>query len=126
MSYRWVLFALLAVSIAQHVHGDQPTIPEVGTIGYVDDDAPIGGDQETVGVVTPGDREATFQLITDVSLMGGYAGIGAADPDDRDLDSYTKDPQRCSARRRSGRLRQQRREERSRRHWQRDRRHRGT
>ena len=35
-----------------------------------------------------GDREATFQLLNGVALMGGYAGIGAKDPDDRDIDLY--------------------------------------
>ncbi len=45
-------------------------------------------DQDEVGVVTPGDRAATFQLLGGVSLLGGYAGIGAPDPDLRDLDAY--------------------------------------
>lgn len=35
-----------------------------------------------------GDREATFQLINNVSLIGGYAGIGEDDPDARDFDLY--------------------------------------
>ena len=35
-----------------------------------------------------GDREASFQLINGVTLMGGYAGIGADDPDERDIDLY--------------------------------------
>ena len=35
-----------------------------------------------------GDREATFQLINDLALMGGYAGIGAKDPDARDIELY--------------------------------------
>ena len=34
---------------------------------------------------TPGDRMATFQLITGVRLEGGYAGCGGADPDARDV-----------------------------------------
>ena len=29
---------------------------------------------------TPGDRKATFQLLTGVALMGGYAGCEAPDP----------------------------------------------
>ena len=29
-------------------------------------------------------REATFQLLNGVTLQGGYAGLGAADPDERD------------------------------------------
>lgn len=35
-----------------------------------------------------GDRKASFQLISGVSLMGGYAGIGAKDPDARDIELY--------------------------------------
>ncbi|MHC4414440.1 MAG: right-handed parallel beta-helix repeat-containing protein [Planctomycetota bacterium] len=35
-----------------------------------------------------GDREATFQLIDGVALTGGYAGIGAPDPDERDIELY--------------------------------------
>ncbi len=42
------------------------------------------------GTCDPGpcDREATFQLINGVALMGGYAGIGAKDPDARDIELY--------------------------------------
>ncbi|MCP3905830.1 MAG: right-handed parallel beta-helix repeat-containing protein [Planctomycetes bacterium] len=32
-----------------------------------------------------GDRAATFTLLDDVSLNGGYAGLGAPDPDQRDV-----------------------------------------
>jgi len=35
-----------------------------------------------------GDREATFQLLNGVALMGGYAGYGARDPDARDVEAY--------------------------------------
>ncbi|MHC4064452.1 MAG: choice-of-anchor Q domain-containing protein [Planctomycetota bacterium] len=35
-----------------------------------------------------GDRTATFQLLNDVVLGGGYAGWGAADPDERDIAGY--------------------------------------
>lgn len=35
-----------------------------------------------------GDRYATFKLISGVALMGGYAGLGADDPDARDVDLY--------------------------------------
>ena len=35
-----------------------------------------------------GDREATFQLLSGVALMGGYAGIGADDPDAHDIERY--------------------------------------
>ena len=34
------------------------------------------------------DREAVFQLVNGVSLFGGFAGIGAADPDARDIVLY--------------------------------------
>ena len=35
-----------------------------------------------------GDREATFELITGVALYGGYAGIGAPDPNERNIELY--------------------------------------
>jgi hypothetical protein len=35
-----------------------------------------------------GDRLATFQLINGVALKGGYAGLGAEDPDQRDLAAF--------------------------------------
>ncbi|MHC4559969.1 MAG: hypothetical protein ACYS80_21985 [Planctomycetota bacterium] len=35
-----------------------------------------------------GDRTATFQLISDVALKGGYAGLGQADPNVRDIEAY--------------------------------------
>ncbi len=34
------------------------------------------------------DRDATFDLVTAVALIGGYAGLGAEDPDERDIDLY--------------------------------------
>lgn len=37
---------------------------------------------------TPGDQEATFQLINGVALKGGYAGSGETDPNARDMDLY--------------------------------------
>jgi predicted outer membrane repeat protein len=37
---------------------------------------------------TPGDREATFQLINGVTLKGGYAGLGGPDPNARDSKLY--------------------------------------
>ena len=40
------------------------------------------------GVTTPNDPTATFQLITGVTLRGGYAGVGAADPNVHDVDLY--------------------------------------
>ena len=33
-------------------------------------------------------REATFQLLSGVAIEGGYAGCGAADPDERDVAAY--------------------------------------
>jgi hypothetical protein len=49
-------------------------------------------DQDEAGVVTPGDREATFQLISGVGLNGGYRGCPggdwSGDPDERDIDAY--------------------------------------
>jgi len=38
--------------------------------------------------ITPGDREATFQLINGVTLKGGYAGFDEADPNSRDINLY--------------------------------------
>ena len=34
---------------------------------------------------TPGDVHATFELLDDVTIAGGYAGAGAVDPDARDI-----------------------------------------
>jgi len=45
-------------------------------------------DQDEGSHVTPGDRAATFHLISDLALLGGYAGYGAPDPDDRDIALY--------------------------------------
>lgn len=36
-----------------------------------------------------GNRAATFRLLNGVALMGGYAGLGAKNPDARDIDLYT-------------------------------------
>lgn len=38
--------------------------------------------------ITPGDCDATFQLLDGVTLAGGYAGIGSADPNARDVALY--------------------------------------
>ena len=40
------------------------------------------------GPSEPGDRTATFQLISGVALYGGYAGHGEPDPDARDVELY--------------------------------------
>jgi len=37
---------------------------------------------------TPGDREATFQLINGVILKGGFAGLGESDPNAREISLY--------------------------------------
>ncbi|MBU0616741.1 MAG: hypothetical protein KKI02_03405, partial [Planctomycetes bacterium] len=41
---------------------------------------------DTTGLTDP--REATFQLADGVALEGGYAGCGAVDPDERDIEVY--------------------------------------
>ncbi|MHC4544496.1 MAG: right-handed parallel beta-helix repeat-containing protein, partial [Planctomycetota bacterium] len=38
--------------------------------------------------ITPGDRNATFQLISGVTVKGGYAGFGEPDPNARDIELY--------------------------------------
>lgn len=45
-------------------------------------------DETTVEPNGTGDREATFQLVSGVVLMGGHAGVGEVDPNDRDLELY--------------------------------------
>jgi len=47
-------------------------------------------DQDEAGNVTPGDREATFQLISGLALRGAYCGLdpNCADPDERDIELY--------------------------------------
>lgn len=98
--------------------------PHGGSVIYVDDDAPAGGngtswdmayrflqdaltdaadggvselrvgqgtykpDRDETNPDGTGDREATFELLNGVALMGGYAGIGAKDPDARDIELY--------------------------------------
>ena len=95
-----------------------------GSILFVDDDAPLGGDglswetayrflQDALtnasgggvseihiaqGAYTPDsnesnpngtdDRQATFQLLNNLAIIGGYAGIGAKNPDARDILLY--------------------------------------
>jgi len=39
--------------------------------------------------IMPGDREASFQLLNNVTIKGGYAGLGTRDPEMRDIDRYT-------------------------------------
>ena len=38
--------------------------------------------------ITPGDRNATFQLINSVAVKGGYAGFRKPNPDARDINEY--------------------------------------
>jgi hypothetical protein len=45
-------------------------------------------DRDESGNVTPGDRQATFVLLDGLTIAGGYAGLGAPDPDARDIDLY--------------------------------------
>jgi len=40
------------------------------------------------GIIIAGYTAATFQLINDVTLKGGYAGIGATNPDERNIETY--------------------------------------
>ena len=35
-----------------------------------------------------GDREAAFRLVGNITLKGGYAGVGEPDPNKRDIDTY--------------------------------------
>ncbi len=37
---------------------------------------------------TPGDRTATFRLINELTIKGGYAGFGEPEPNDRDIAKY--------------------------------------
>ena len=101
------------------------TPAHAGSVVYVDDDAPAGGDgsswttayrflqdafaeaagdpgiteirvgqgtykpdQDEAGNVRPGDREATFQLISGVDVIGGFAGLGHPNRDDRDVEIF--------------------------------------
>ena len=46
-------------------------------------------DQSEQGMATPGDRDATFRLITGVALRGGYRGAhGEGAPGDRDIGAF--------------------------------------
>jgi hypothetical protein len=38
--------------------------------------------------ITPGDRSASFQIPDNVTVVGGFAGYGAVNPDARDVDAY--------------------------------------
>ena len=46
-------------------------------------------DQDEAGFVTPGDREATFRLVSGLAVRGGYRGLaGGGDPNDRDIELF--------------------------------------
>lgn len=45
-------------------------------------------DQDEAGNVVPGDKSVSFELFSSLSLLGGYAGIHAANPDQRDIDQF--------------------------------------
>ncbi|UCG47566.1 MAG: right-handed parallel beta-helix repeat-containing protein, partial [Phycisphaerales bacterium] len=38
--------------------------------------------------IAPGDRTASFQLINDITIKGGYAGAAGPDPNARDVEAY--------------------------------------
>jgi hypothetical protein len=60
--------------------------------------AALGGDEIRIAqgvykpdqgaAATPGDRDASFQLINGVTLKGGFAGFGQPNPDARDFEVY--------------------------------------
>jgi len=70
-------FRYLQDALAVAVPGDEIRVPG-GT---------YTPDRDEAGILTPGDRTATFQLKNGVALYGGYAGLGAPAPDLRDIDS---------------------------------------
>ncbi|MBN2137438.1 MAG: right-handed parallel beta-helix repeat-containing protein [Sedimentisphaerales bacterium] len=43
---------------------------------------------DTGAAITPGDRQATFQLKNGVTIKGGYAGLAGPEPDARDIQAY--------------------------------------
>ena len=45
-------------------------------------------DRSEAGLTTPQDRAASFQLLSGVTLRGGYAGLTGLDPDERNLAGY--------------------------------------
>jgi hypothetical protein len=64
--------------------GGDPAFTEIRVAGGV-----YKADQDEGGVVTPGDRLATFQLVDGVALLGGYAGMAnPGSPDHRDINTY--------------------------------------
>ena len=45
-------------------------------------------DEDAMGNVTNNDREEAFELVNGVALRGGFAGVGAPNPDERDIALY--------------------------------------
>ncbi len=66
--------------------------PLVGTTPKVDiliaGGTYIPGQSHSGGAQPAPNRHATFQLKSGMALYGGYGGIGAADPDERDIAAY--------------------------------------
>jgi parallel beta-helix repeat protein len=61
-----------------------PTITEIRVAGGI-----YKPDQDEGGIITPGDRSATFQLITGLVVKGGYAGLALpGSPNDWDAAVY--------------------------------------
>lgn len=90
-----------------YVDGDTPTGVNDGStwenaFNYLQDALATASDGDEIrvaqGIYTPdsnlvipdgtGDREATFQLANDISLLGGYAGSSSTDPNARDIEAY--------------------------------------
>ncbi len=71
------------VQDALYLAGEDPSIDEIRVAQGV-----YRPDRGEAGPVTPGDRDATFRLLNGVALLGGYAGRGAPDPDERDIDAH--------------------------------------
>jgi hypothetical protein len=110
-----VLRAVIVTASAALVCTDG-ALAQQGNTWHVDDDAPPGGDgtewpvafddlqdalakaQSTSGpdeirvaqgIYKPGtDESDSFELINDVRIYGGYAGIGADDPNERNITEY--------------------------------------
>ncbi|HVP12518.1 MAG TPA: right-handed parallel beta-helix repeat-containing protein [Phycisphaerae bacterium] len=72
-AYQFLQDALVAAAVSDEIRVAQ------GTYRPDRDAAHPGG---------TGDRHATFQLKNGVALYGGYAGVGSADPDQRDTATY--------------------------------------
>ncbi|MBN1361465.1 MAG: hypothetical protein JW993_12780 [Sedimentisphaerales bacterium] len=50
--------------------------------------APAGRSGESYGITVSGSRSANFSLRSGVVMKGGYAGLGAPDPNARDIEAY--------------------------------------